>query len=119
MEGRGGGEAQGVADPKKQVWSLLYIYSGLPNGAYIFIPKIQIWTFLVCCTHRNLSTRTRVFELLLQTFWAKKTSKSLLISILGKVIYHIGTFLQGSTKPLSQNRAEKIRPFFSTCLLKI
>jgi hypothetical protein len=47
-----------------------------------------------------------MFELLLQTFWAKKLVKSLLISTLDKVIYYIGTFLQGSTKPLftSQNR---------------
>jgi hypothetical protein len=45
----------------------------------------------------------------LQTFWAKKTLvKSLLISTLDKVIYYIGTFLQGSTKPLftTQNRLE-------------
>jgi hypothetical protein len=50
-----------------------------------------------------------MFELLLQTFWAKKTLvKSLLISTLDKVIYYIGTFLQGSTKPLytTQNRVE-------------
>jgi hypothetical protein len=49
-----------------------------------------------------------MFELLLQTFWAKNLVKSLLISALDKVIYHIGTFLQGSTKPLStsQNRVE-------------
>jgi hypothetical protein len=51
----------------------------------------------------------RLFELLLQTFWAKKNIvKSLLISTLNEVIYYNGTFLQGSTKPLltSQNRAE-------------
>jgi hypothetical protein len=50
-----------------------------------------------------------MFELLLQTFWVKKTLvKSLLISTLDMVIYYIGTFLQGSTKPLfsSQNRVE-------------
>jgi hypothetical protein len=49
-----------------------------------------------------------MFELLLQTFWAKKLVKSLLISALDKVIYYIGTFLQGSAKPLftSQNRVE-------------
>jgi hypothetical protein len=50
-----------------------------------------------------------MFELLLQTFWAKKTLvKSLLISALDKVIYYIGTFFQGPTKPLftSQNRVE-------------
>jgi hypothetical protein len=50
-----------------------------------------------------------MFELLLQTFWAKKTLvKSLLISTLGKVVYYIGTFLQGSTKHLftSQNTVE-------------
>jgi hypothetical protein len=50
-----------------------------------------------------------MFELLLQTFWAKKILvKSLLISTLDKVIYYIGTFLQASTKPLftSQNRVE-------------
>jgi hypothetical protein len=50
---------------------------------------------------------------LLQTIWAK----SLLISTLDKEIYYVGTFLQGSTKPLftTQNRveiAEKNRPFF-------
>jgi hypothetical protein len=58
--------------------------------------------------HRNLSTRRCMFELLLQTFWAKKLVKNLLISTLDKVIYYIGTFLQGSTKPLftSQNRVE-------------
>jgi hypothetical protein len=59
--------------------------------------------------HRNLSARTRMFELLLQTFWAKKALiKSLLLSTLDKVIYYIGAFLQGSTKPLfiSQNRVE-------------
>jgi hypothetical protein len=49
-----------------------------------------------------------MFELLLQTFWEKNLVKSLLISTLDKVIYYIGTFLQGSTKPLftSQNRVE-------------
>jgi hypothetical protein len=50
-----------------------------------------------------------MFELLLQTFWPKKTLvKSLLISTLDNVVYYIGTFLQGSTKPLftSQNRVE-------------
>jgi hypothetical protein len=44
--------------------------------------------------------------------------KGLLISILDKVIYYKGTFLQGSMKPLftTQSRLEtsrkKIRPFF-------
>jgi hypothetical protein len=49
-----------------------------------------------------------MFELLLQTVWAKKLVKSLLISTLDELIYYIGTFLQGSTKPLftSQNRVE-------------
>jgi hypothetical protein len=50
-----------------------------------------------------------MFELLLQTLWEKKKLvKSLLISTLDKVIYYIGTFLHGSTKPLftSQNRVE-------------
>jgi hypothetical protein len=45
----------------------------------------------------------------LQTFWAKKNLvKSLLISTLDKAIYYIGTFLQGSAKPLFtiQNRVE-------------
>jgi hypothetical protein len=45
----------------------------------------------------------------LKTFWAKKTlEKNMLLSTLGKVIYYIGTFLQGSTKPLfaTQNRVE-------------
>jgi hypothetical protein len=66
--------------------------------------------------HRNLSTRTHMLELLLQTFWAKKLVKSQLISALEKVIYYIGTFLQGSTKPLftTQNRVEIM--FFSTCM---
>jgi hypothetical protein len=53
-----------------------------------------------------------MFELLLQTFWANKTlAKSLLISTLDKVIYYIGTFLQGSTKPLftAQNMVETSR----------
>jgi hypothetical protein len=41
-------------------------------------------------------------------FGQKNFVKSLLISTLDKVIYYIGTFLQGSTKPLSnsQNREE-------------
>jgi hypothetical protein len=50
-----------------------------------------------------------MLELLLQIFWAKKNPVvSLLISTLDKVIYYIGTFLQGPTKPLftSQNRVE-------------
>jgi hypothetical protein len=36
-----------------------------------FVPYYQI---LCRATHRNLSTRTCMFELLLQTFWAKKKS---------------------------------------------
>jgi hypothetical protein len=60
-----------------------------------------------------------MFELLLQTFWAKKLVKSLLISTLHKVIYYIGTFLQGSKNLSSLHNigwrpAEKNRPFFST-----
>jgi hypothetical protein len=50
-----------------------------------------------------------MFELHLQTFYGKKALvKSMLISTLDKVIYYIGTFLQGSTKPLftTQNRVE-------------
>jgi hypothetical protein len=49
-----------------------------------------------------------MLEQVLQTFWEKNLVKSLLISTLDKVIYYIGTFLQGSTKPLftSQNRVE-------------
>jgi hypothetical protein len=50
-----------------------------------------------------------MFELLLQTFWAKETLvKTLLVSTLHKVIYYIGAFLQGSPKPrfTSQNRVE-------------
>jgi hypothetical protein len=44
----------------------------------------------------------------LQTFWAKKPWKSLLIATLDKVIYYIGTFLQGSTKLIitTENRVE-------------
>jgi hypothetical protein len=70
-----------------------------------------------------------MFELLLQTFWAKKNLVlCLLISTLDKVIYYIGTFLQGSTKPLftSQNRvetrpAEKNNPrvFFNVRVLEV
>jgi hypothetical protein len=59
--------------------------------------------------HRNLRSRTCMFELLLQKFWAKKNLvKSLLISTLDKIIYYIKTFLEGSTKPLftTQNRVE-------------
>jgi hypothetical protein len=59
----------------------------------------------------------------LQTFWAKKILvKSLQISTLDKVIYYIGTFLQGSTKTSHHYRKwggdqlKKIRPFFSTCV---
>jgi hypothetical protein len=49
--------------------------------------------------HRNLRSSTRKLAQVLQTFWAKKNLvKSLLISALDKVIYYIGTFLQGSTK---------------------
>jgi hypothetical protein len=49
-----------------------------------------------------------MFELLLQKYWGKKLVKSVLISTLDKVFYYVGTFLQGSTKPLftSQNRVE-------------
>jgi hypothetical protein len=68
-------------------------------------PTVQWGHYL----HRNLSTRTSMFKLLLQTFWAKKTLvKSLLFSTLDKAIYNIVTFLQGSTKPLltTQNRVE-------------
>jgi hypothetical protein len=38
----------------------------------------------------------------------KNPVKTLMISTLDKVIYYIGTFLQGSTKPLftTQNRVE-------------
>jgi hypothetical protein len=59
-----------------------------------------------------------MFELLLQTFWARKTLvKSLLISTLDKVIYYNGTFLQGTTKPLFTSQigwrpAEKNLPVF-------
>jgi hypothetical protein len=46
----------------------------------------------------------------------KNIVKSLLISTPDKVIYYIGTFLQGSTKPLftTQNGVElkKIPPFY-------
>jgi hypothetical protein len=56
--------------------------------------------------HKNL--RTRMFELVQQTFLAKKLLESLLISTLDKAINNKGTFLQGSTKPLftTQNRLE-------------
>jgi hypothetical protein len=49
-----------------------------------------------------------MFALVQQTFLAKTFVKSLLISTLDKVIYHKGTFLQDSTKPLftTQNRLE-------------
>jgi hypothetical protein len=46
--------------------------------------------------HRNLSIRTINANILGE----KNLAKSLLISTLEKVIYYIGTFLQGSTKPL-------------------
>jgi hypothetical protein len=50
--------------------------------------KMTFWRIPTCLPvtslnymHRNLSTRMRMFELLLQTFWAEKTLvKSLLIS---------------------------------------
>jgi hypothetical protein len=50
----------------------------------------------------------RLFELLLQHFGEKNLVKSLLLSTLDKVIYYIGSFLLGSTKPLftTQNRVE-------------
>jgi hypothetical protein len=68
-----------------------------------------------------------MFELLLRTFWAKNLVKSLLISTLDKVIYNIGTFLQGSTKPLFTSlhkigwrAAEKNSPvFFSMRVLDL
>jgi hypothetical protein len=41
-----------------------------------------------------------MFALVQQTFLAKKTCKGLPISNLDKVIYHQGTFLQDSTKPV-------------------
>jgi hypothetical protein len=41
-----------------------------------------------------------MFALVQQIFLAKKLAKILLISTLDKVIYYIGTLLQGSTKPL-------------------
>jgi hypothetical protein len=55
-------------------------------------------------------------------FGRKKHVKSLLISTLDKIIYYIGTFLQGSTKPLftSQNRMEtswKNSPVFFNMLV--
>jgi hypothetical protein len=74
-------------------------------------------------THRNLGTRASKFALVQQTFWAKKKlAKSLLISTLDKVIYYIGKFLQGSTKPLftTQKRLETSwnkSPFFNMLLL--
>jgi hypothetical protein len=57
-------------------------------------------------------------------FGRKKTLVKSLLD-LDKVIYYIGTFLQGSTKPLFtiQNRVEiswkKIARFFLTCVFKI
>jgi hypothetical protein len=47
--------------------------------------------------------RTSMFALVVQTFGAKNLVKSLLISSLDKVIYYIGTFLQGLIKPLCTN----------------
>jgi hypothetical protein len=47
-------------------------------GSRHFYAASQIRTFLSpppVFSHRNPSTRTRMFELLLQTFWAKKTCK--------------------------------------------
>jgi hypothetical protein len=40
-----------------------------------------------------------MFALVLQKNWQKNFVKGLLISTLDKVIYYIGTFLQGTTKP--------------------
>jgi hypothetical protein len=79
------------------------------SAACLLLNNLQFYFFGGCQNHRNLSTRTRMFELLLQTFWAKQNLvKSLLISSLDKVIYYNETFLQGSTKPFftSQNRVE-------------
>jgi hypothetical protein len=61
------------------------------------IPPIEILVLkrvCLCCSFKRFGQKTLV--------------KSLLISTLDKVIYYIGTFLQGSTKPLltSQNRVE-------------
>jgi hypothetical protein len=73
--------------------------------------------------HRNLCTRTSMFELLLQTFWAKKNLvKSLLISTLDKVIYYKGNIFTGLNKTslhkIGWRPAEKIRPF-STCVFYV
>jgi hypothetical protein len=78
---------------------------------------------MLCSMHRNLSTRTRMFELLLQTFWEKKTLvKILLISTLNNVIYcplfHWNIFT-GLNKTSSLHKigwrpAEKIPSFFTS-----
>jgi hypothetical protein len=49
-----------------------------------------------------------MLALVQHTFVAKNLVKSLLISTLDKVIYHKGTFLQGTTKLLfaKQNRLD-------------
>jgi hypothetical protein len=59
--------------------------------------------------HRNLRSKTSMLAQVLQIFWGKEhLVKNRVISTLDKIIYYIGTFLQGSTKPLftSQNRVE-------------
>jgi hypothetical protein len=49
------------------------IYDGksLVGPQTVFLLSIEMRSF----RHRNLSTRTHMFELLLQTFWAKKLVK--------------------------------------------
>jgi hypothetical protein len=70
--------------------------------------------------HRNLSTRMSVFALVQQTFLAKKTVvKCLLISTLAKVIYYkvYGTQQNPSLQhKMGWRPAQKISPFFSTCV---
>jgi hypothetical protein len=57
-------------------------------------------------------------------FWQKNLVKSLLISTLDKVIYHKGTFLHDSVKPLltTQNRLEASKKqcaLFTTCVFYV
>jgi hypothetical protein len=63
------------------------------------------------CSHRNLSSCTRIALVLRNFFWRKHLAKSQLSFTLNRVIYFIGTILQGSTKPSFAIQNKKFLPF--------
>jgi hypothetical protein len=70
--------------------------------------KIHVYIHEHACTIKILVLERICLSCSCKHFGQKNLVKSLLISTLDKVIYYIGTFLQGSTKPLfaSQNRVK-------------